>query len=84
MSVLYTNLSDEELEDKITTLTAAYEKAMLGGVATVVAGGGRRMEYTTANASGLLSLITAATREKQRRSGVQTTGAIRVVFPYGG
>lgn len=83
MTVLYGNLTDDQLAAKINELTTKYETALAGGVAVVVAGEGRRVEYTRANATGLMSLITAATREQQRRAGVQVEGAIRVRFPYG-
>ena len=84
MSILYGNLSDADLATKITDLTAQYEKAISGGVATVVAGQGRRLEYTRSNASGLLSLIKEAAREQQARAGVQVGGALAITFPYGG
>lgn len=81
---LYQDLTDQQLADKVKQLTDEYEKVMLGGVAIVVAGQGRRIEYTRANVTGLLSLLTAAQREQQRRAGVQVSGAIRVNFPYAG
>jgi membrane protease subunit (stomatin/prohibitin family) len=84
MFVLYQDLTDEELVAKIANLTSLYETAISGGTAVVVAGEGRRVEYTRSNAAGLASLITAAQREQQRRAGVQITGAIAVSYPYGG
>lgn len=84
MSVLYTNLDDTQLAAKVTELTTKYETAIGGGVVTVVAGEGRRIEYSRANAAGLQSLLTAAVREQQRRAGIQVDGAISVTFPYGG
>ncbi len=84
MSILYTDLSDVDLELKVKDLTAKYERVMEGGAAVVVAGEGRRVEYTRANDKGLLALLTAARREQQRRAGVQVSGAIQVTFPYAG
>jgi len=78
---IYTNLSDADLQAKIDTFTSAYEAAMSGGVATVVAGEGRRIEYTKSNATGLYSLLKLALDEQQRRTGVVTTGAIEIIWP---
>jgi peptidoglycan hydrolase-like protein with peptidoglycan-binding domain len=83
-SILYGNLSDDDLAAKIVELTASYEKTMTGGAAIVVAGQGRRIEYTRSNSSGLMALLTAATREQQRRAGIQVDGALSITFPYGG
>jgi hypothetical protein len=82
--MLYNDLTDEELAAKKKELVGKYETAIGGGVATVIAGEGRRVEYTRANASGLESLIKALDREQQKRAGVQVSGAIRVTFPYSG
>lgn len=82
--ILYGDMTDVELAAKIVELRAAYETAISGKVATVVAGEGRRVEYTRANIDGLKGLLTAAIRERARRDGVQVSGAIRVHFPYGG
>jgi hypothetical protein len=82
--ILYGDLSDADLDAKILELRIAYETAVGGKVATVIAGEGRRIEYTRANLEGLKGLLTSATRERDRRAGVQTSGAIRVTFPYGG
>lgn len=83
-SLIYGHLTDEELAAKIADLASKYENAQTGGVAIVVAGDGRRIEYTRSNSAGLLGLLTDASRERDRRAGVHTSGAIRVVFPYGG
>ena len=81
-TLIYTRLTDEQLAAKVEELSTAYEKAVGGGVA-VVAGEGRRMEYSRANAPGLYSLLTVALREQDRRSGVQVSGAIAVRYPHG-
>lgn len=83
-SILYGHLTDEALAAKIVELSAKYETAISGGVATVVAGQGRRIEYTKANAEGLKSLLTDAIRERDGRAGVQIGGALPITFPYGG
>jgi hypothetical protein len=82
--MLYDDLTDEELVAKKRMLAEKYEEAMGGGVAVVIAAEGRRVEYTRANAEGLLSLIKAVDLEKRRRAGEQISGAIPVTFPYGG
>lgn len=82
--ILYANLTDADLAAKIVELTAKYETALGGGVATVVAGEGRRVEYTRANSAGLLSLLRAATNERDRRAGIHVSGAIAVSYPYAG
>lgn len=84
MSILYGDLDDAALAAKIVELRGKYEQAIGGGVATVVAGQGRRIEYTRSNAAGLLSLIKEAVREQESRAGVQVSGALSITFPYGG
>lgn len=83
-SYLYGDLTDEQLDAKIADLRAKLETVYEGGAAIVVAGEGRRVEYTRSNASGLEGMLKDAVREKQRRAGVQVSGALGVVFPYGG
>ncbi|HEY0083914.1 MAG TPA: hypothetical protein VGB61_14065, partial [Pyrinomonadaceae bacterium] len=60
------------------------EKVIGGGVAVVVAGEGRRIEYSRANGGGLEALLKAACRERDRRAGVQVSGALRVRYLYAG
>ncbi|MET0373960.1 MAG: hypothetical protein ABW128_06845 [Rhizorhabdus sp.] len=48
----YINMTDDELTAEITATFAARKTAIGGGVA-VVAGEGRRIEYTRSNLSGL-------------------------------
>lgn len=45
----YSNLTDEELSAKITSFRDAIEAIALGGDVSVVAGEGRRMEFTRSN-----------------------------------
>lgn len=47
---LYGSLTDEELKAEIAEYRAAIKKAAMGGVG-VVAGEGRRLEYTAGNMS---------------------------------
>lgn len=84
MNGLYQDLTADELKAKIADLTTKYETAMGGGVAIVVAGEGRRVEYTRANADGLMSLINAAQRQLDRLNGVRVDGALPISFPYAG
>lgn len=84
MSILYGDLDDDALHAKIVELRGKYETVISGGVATVVAGQGRRIEYTRANSDGLKSLLTEAVRERDGRAGVQIGGALSITFPYGG
>ena len=81
---LYDDLTDEDLDAKIVELRGKVEQVISGGVARVVAGNGRRIEYSSANREGLEGLFKAAVREKQARAGVQVSGAINVTFLYGG
>lgn len=80
---IYGDMTDEELAAKIAELRGHVEQVAIGGVAVVVAGEGRRIEYSRANEKGLLALLAAASREKARRAGVQVSGAIQVTYPYG-
>jgi hypothetical protein len=82
--MIYEHLTDTELDAKKRMLAEKYEEAMGGGVAIVIAGEGRRVEYTRANADGLLSLMKAVDLEQRKRRGEQVSGAISVTFPYGG
>jgi len=76
---IYSDLDDEELAAKIIQLRDAVETAAGGGVA-VIAGEGRRMEYTRANSSGLKELLRAALSERDSRAGGSPDAAIRVVW----
>ena len=79
---LYQNLTDVELAAKITYLTEKLETVVGGGVALVVAGESRRIEYSRANQQGLEALLKAAQNEQDRRNGIQVSGAIGVSYPY--
>lgn len=81
---MYEDLTDAALDAKIVELREKVEQVAMGGVARVVAGNGRRIEYSDANRGGLEGLLKLAIREKQARAGVQVSGAINVTFPYGG
>lgn len=81
-SILYGDLDDAALDAKILDLRGKLETVVLGGVALVVAGEGRRIEYSRANQSGLEGLVRDAVRERDRRAGVQITGAIAVRYGY--
>lgn len=63
----YSTLTDEELAAKVTELRNALEATSIGGGVAVVAGEGRRMEYTSANRADLRQFYQAALREQQRR-----------------
>lgn len=76
----YSDLTDEELAAKVTELRDAYEKTIGGGVA-VIAGNGRRMEYTRADSKALMGLLRDAQNEQDERRGNCPTGAIGVIFP---
>lgn len=84
MTGMYEDLSDDDLKAEIIDLRGKIKIVVGGGTAVVVAGEGRRVEYTAANLKGLQSLLTAAIRERDERAGVQISGAIAVTFPYGG
>lgn len=77
---MYSDLTDEELSAKIAKYRQAAEDLDIGEQVAVVAGEGRRMEFTRANSRRLLATLKALIREKDRRSGTNRNGAIEVYF----
>lgn len=77
---LYSDLTDEALAAKIAELRDAIETTA-GGQVAVIAGNGRRMEYTRADSKTLWTLLRAATNEKDERAGIAVSGGIGVVYP---
>lgn len=67
MSMGYDTMTDAELDAEIVELRAAARSLTSGGDVQVVAGEGRRMEYTRANHQDLRRDLNAACREKARR-----------------
>ncbi len=79
--MLCDGLNDQELAALIVELRTGLKEAMLGGGVAVVAGEGRRLEYTRANIDDLKRELTAALREKGRRDpDFDVAGAIAVEF----
>ena len=64
---LYSQMTDQELADKISKYMAAIEEAELGGGVGVVAGEGRRMEFTSANLDAAKRTLDALVLERDRR-----------------
>lgn len=62
----FAGMTDEELQAKITKYSEAIEQVATGGVG-VVAGEGRRMEYTQGNSKLLERLLYRAEEEWYRR-----------------
>lgn len=78
----YSDLSDEALDAKIAELGQKVENLATGGGVEVVAGEGRRMEFTRSSRGDLLALYRSAVEERRKRRGdapLQT--GIRVNFP---
>lgn len=64
---MYSDLTDEELEAKITELRDGIEKVAMGGAVAVIAGEGRRKEFTRSNSTELRKLLNAALDERDNR-----------------
>lgn len=64
---MYSDLTDLELDEKIVELRTKVEQVVGGGGVAVLAGEGRRVEYTRGNVAGLEALLTEARNEKERR-----------------
>lgn len=77
--LLYTTLSDADLDAKIIELTTKYENVQMGGGVAKVQREGRLLEYTKSNSGGLIDLLKIALAERDRRNGVPR-GAIEVCF----
>ena len=77
----YASLSDEDLIAEINDLNTAKRKAMMGGIA-VIAGEGRRVEYSKADVGAMNVTLRELYAEARRRrldiAGVG--GAIKVEF----
>jgi len=76
----YEDLDDEDLAAKIKELRVAYE-TVIGGQVAVIAGNGRRMEYTRADSKALLGLLREAQNLRDERGGATVSGAIGVFYP---
>lgn len=63
----YSDLTDEELQGKITSFRNALEELALGGGVSVVAGEGRRMEFTRSNIKDCERLLEALEAEWDSR-----------------
>ena len=81
---MYEDLTDAELDTKIAELRGKYEDVLSGGAAVVIAGEGRRVEYTRGNIDGLEKLLDLARSERTRRAngGRFPNRAIRVRHIY--
>lgn len=78
---IYSSLTTEQLDAKISDLTGKLEGLQSGGGIAVIQGEGRRMEYTRGNSAGLQDLLKLALAERDRRAGTNPYGAIGVTFP---
>lgn len=56
---IYDDLTEQELRDLISQTRSAYLETIQGGVAEVIAGEGRRMEYSRADSTALLRQLYA-------------------------
>jgi hypothetical protein len=65
---MYSDLTDEELAAKITELRGKVETVAGGGAVAVIAGEGRRKEFTRGNIGDLRALLTEAVQEAERRA----------------
>lgn len=65
---MYSDLTDEELDAKIIELRDKVETVVGGGAVAVIAGEGRRKEYTRGNIDGLRGLLNAAIIERDKRA----------------
>lgn len=81
---MYSDLDDEELDAEIVELRTKVKEVMAGGAVQVIAGEGRRIEYTRSNLDGLESLLRAALNEREKRAnGGRLPGrALRVRHSY--
>lgn len=64
---MYDDLDDAALAAKIIELRNGLEKAAAGGVVVVIAGEGRRKEFTRSNVGDLKLLYRQACNERDRR-----------------
>lgn len=66
---LYSLKTDQELLDLIAKYEAAIETATIGGDVAVIAGEGRRMEFTSCNIGGAWKILRELVAELARRPG---------------
>lgn len=74
---MYDDLTDDEVNAKIIVFRDAYE-AVIGGQVAVIAGNGRRMEYTRADSKALLAIIRELRSLRDERAGGLGTGALGI------
>lgn len=81
---MFDDLTDEALDAKIVELRGKIEKVMSGEAVAVMAGEGRRIEYTRGNVDGLQQLLDSAITERDRRrnSGRRPGRALNVRHCY--
>lgn len=81
---MFDDLTDEELAAKIIELRTKIETVAGGGAVTVIAGEGRRKEFSRGNIDDLERLLNMALAEKERRAnGGRLCGrALRVRHTY--
>lgn len=72
----YKNLTDQQLLDKIAQFQAAYEELALGDGIAVIAGEGRRLEYTKRDGRAISNILRECYAEAQSRglSGYDSRG----------
>jgi len=80
---MYDDLDDAALAAKIIELRDKIEAVAAGGTVAVIAGEGRRKEFTPSSIAALRQLYTEACNARERRSnGGRLRGrAIRARFP---
>lgn len=64
---MYDDLDDEALDAKIIELRDKIEKVAGGGQVAVIAGEGRRREFTRSNLGELQRMLTVASNTRERR-----------------
>lgn len=78
---IYSDLTDEALAAEIAAYRAARKEMTLGQGVAVIAGEGRRVEFTKANRADLDAELRALIREQDKRAGRRGGGrAIEVHF----
>lgn len=71
---IYSGISDEDLLDEISQFRSARRELMLGQGVAVVAGEGRRMEFTRANAGDLTTELKNLIAEANCRGLIEASG----------
>jgi hypothetical protein len=79
---MYDDLDDDALKTKVGELRDKLERVVGGGAVEVIAGEGRRKEFSQGNAKELRRLYTAARNELDRRTsgGIAQGRAIGVRY----